>query len=77
MAATGRTQKVSESKLNESYALLRVTKDASREDVKAAFRKLAFEVHPDVSSLPKDEAETRFKMLSEAYETIRVTNDWP
>jgi hypothetical protein len=29
-----------------------------------------------VSQLPKDEAETRFKLLSEAYEYIKFTNSW-
>jgi hypothetical protein len=63
-------------RLEMYYELLGVGQDASREDVKAAFRKLAFEVHPDVSELPKDEAEARFKLLSEAYEYIKVTNSW-
>ncbi|MBI5671657.1 MAG: J domain-containing protein [Chloroflexi bacterium] len=63
-------------RLEASYALLGVSRQASREEVKAAFRKLAFEVHPDVSNLPKDEAEARFKRLSEAYEYIKVSNRW-
>jgi len=66
-----------ETRLVNCYRLLGVPLNATREDVKAAFRKLAFEVHPDVSTLPKAEAETRFKLLSEAYEYIRVMNSWP
>jgi hypothetical protein len=69
-------QSASKTRLDTSYELLGVAPNASREDVKAAFRKLAFEVHPDVSQLPKDEAEARFKLLSEAYEYIRVKNSW-
>jgi hypothetical protein len=65
-----------ENRLTTSYRLLGVPVNATREDVKAAFRKLAFEVHPDVSQLPKAEAEARFKLLTEAYEYIRVTNSW-
>ncbi len=64
------------SRLEEAFALLGVESSASREDVKAAFRKLAFEVHPDVSQLAKDEAEARFKLLSEAYEYIRTYKHW-
>lgn len=63
-------------RLEACYLLLGVPRQASREEVKAAFRKLAFEVHPDVSNLPKDEAEARFKRLSEAYEYIKVSNRW-
>jgi hypothetical protein len=70
------TPPAASSKLDESYALLQIPRSATREDVKAAFRKLAFEVHPDVSLLPKTEAEARFKVLSEAYEYIKVTNAW-
>lgn len=63
-------------RLELSYELLGVVRTATREEVKAAFRKLAFEVHPDVSELPKPEAEARFKQLSEAYEYIKTANEW-
>jgi DnaJ-class molecular chaperone len=62
--------------LEQCYVLLGVTAASNREEVKAAFRRLAFEVHPDVSDLPKDEAELRFKTLSEAYEFIKTRNNW-
>ena len=65
-----------QTKLDDCYALLGIARSASREDAKAAFRKLVFEVHPDVSELPKAEAEARFKVLSEAYEYIKVANSW-
>lgn len=64
------------SRLEIAYELLGVSASASREEVKAVFRKLAFEVHPDVSILPKPEAEARFKLLSEAYAFIKATNRW-
>jgi hypothetical protein len=62
--------------LDQCYALLGLKPDASRETVKAAFRRLALSVHPDVSALPKEEAERRFKALTEAYEYIKAAHNW-
>jgi molecular chaperone DnaJ len=53
-----------------------VNREATRDEVKAAFRRMAFELHPDVSDLPRHVAEERFKMLSEAYEYIKTTRGW-
>jgi hypothetical protein len=57
--------------LEISYTLLGLKLGASCEEIKAAFRKLAMEVHPDVSNLPKDEAENKFRALNDAYNFIR------
>ena len=47
------------------YATLGVSKDASDEDIKKAYKKLARENHPDLN--PGDtEAEKKFKEISEA-----------
>jgi molecular chaperone DnaJ len=50
------------------YELLGVPRDASESDIKKAFRRLAREVHPDVSDAP--DAEERFKEIVEAYEVL-------
>ena len=64
------------SRLEIAYETLGLSSSATREEAKAVFRKLAFEVHPDVSELPKPEAEARFKLLSEAYAFIKTANRW-
>lgn len=50
------------------YDLLGVSRDASQEDIKRAFRKLAFKYHPDRNKRP--DAEERFKEVSEAYAVL-------
>lgn len=47
------------------YEILGVPRDASQEDIKSAFRRLARQYHPDVSDAP--DAEERFKEINEAY----------
>ncbi len=47
------------------YEVLGVPKNASAEDIKSAFRKLARQYHPDVSKEP--DAEEKFKEINEAY----------
>jgi curved DNA-binding protein len=51
------------------YDVLGVSRDASEEDVRQAFRKLARKHHPDVNPGDKS-AEERFKDLNEAYEVL-------
>jgi len=52
------------------YATLGVAKDASGEDLKRAYRKLAMQWHPDRN--PGDaQAEARFKELNEAYDVLK------
>src|SRR5438067_13854484 len=50
------------------YELLGVTRDASADEIKRAFRRLARELHPDVSEAP--DAEHRFREIVEAYEVL-------
>ena len=52
------------------YETLGVSKEANEKDLKAAFRKLAMQCHPDRN--PDDsEAERRFKEINEAYEVLK------
>jgi len=51
------------------YAILGVSKTASQEEIKQAFRKLARKYHPDVNPDNK-QAEARFKEINEAYEVV-------
>src|SRR5271156_3646623 len=50
------------------YELLGVPRDADEQAIKKAFRRLARELHPDVSDHP--DAEVRFREVSEAYEVL-------
>lgn len=50
------------------YAVLGVSRDASQEEIKRAFRRKARETHPDVADDPG--AEERFKLINEAYEVL-------
>ena len=51
------------------YDILGIAKDASAEDIKKAYRKLALKYHPDQNQ-GNDEAEEKFKELSEAYSIL-------
>ena len=51
------------------YKILGVSRDATQDQIKAAYRKLARKYHPDVSKEPN--AETRFKEVAEAYEVLK------
>src|SRR5215213_7649526 len=51
------------------YEILSITRDASEEDIKRAYRKLAVQFHPDKN--PDDAgAEEKFKELGEAYDVL-------
>ena len=54
------------------YEILGVTKEATKEEIKVAFRQKARKLHPDVNKAP--DAEERFKELGKAYETLSDDN---
>lgn len=50
------------------YEVLGLSKGASEDDIKKAYRKLAKQYHPDINKSP--DAETKFKEINEAYEVL-------
>jgi molecular chaperone DnaJ len=55
-------------RIPDLYGVLGVRPEASDDEIKRAYRKLARELHPDVNNDP--EAERRFKEVSAAYQTL-------
>ena len=51
------------------YAVLELTRSATEVEIRAAYRRLAREHHPDAN--PGDEAEHRMRRINEAWETLR------
>jgi len=56
-------------KFKDYYAILGVDRNATAEEIKAQYRKLARKYHPDVSK--EKDAEEKFKEVGEAYETLK------
>ncbi|XAR50100.1 hypothetical protein NMG60_11004334 [Bertholletia excelsa] len=52
------------------YNILKVNRNASDEDLKRAYRRLAMIWHPDKNPSNKREAEAKFKQISEAYDVL-------
>jgi curved DNA-binding protein len=55
-------------RLKDYYAILGVPRNATPEEIKEAYWRLAKEYHPDKN--PSPEAEERFKLINEAYQVL-------
>lgn len=57
--------------INDYYNILKVNRDATEEEVKKSYKKLAMKWHPDKNNhqfpLKKQEFEAKFMQISEAY----------
>jgi molecular chaperone DnaJ len=59
--------------MKDYYDILGIAKDASQEDIKKAYKKMAFETHPDRN--PENaEASARFVNITEAYQVLSDPN---
>ncbi|KAI0987903.1 hypothetical protein GJ496_000413 [Pomphorhynchus laevis] len=59
---------------NDLYKILGVPRNASQEDIKKAYRKLALKWHPDKNPTNQQEASTKFKEITAAYEILSDSN---
>ncbi len=53
--------------MKDYYTILGVSENCRQEEIKKAFRKLAFQYHPDTNPGKEKQAELKFKEINEAY----------
>ena len=58
--------------MQDPYSILGVSRNASDEEIKKAYRKLSRIYHPDanINNPNKDQAEAKFKEIQQAYQQI-------
>ncbi len=60
--------------MKDYYKILGIPENASQQDIKSSFRKLAFKYHPDTNPGNERQAEERFKEINEAYAVLSDKN---
>lgn len=65
--------------MSDPYKILGVSRDASDEEIKKAYRKLSRKYHPDanINNPNKDQAEEMFKLVQQAYQQIMYERQHP
>ena len=58
--------------MRDPYQVLGVSRDATEEEIKKAYKKLSRKYHPDanINNPNKDQAEEKFKEIQQAYQQI-------
>ena len=56
--------------MKDYYQILNVSRESTPEDIRKAFRTLAFRYHPDKNPSDQIAAEQKFKEINEAYEVL-------
>lgn len=64
--------------MTDPYSVLEVSRDASDDEIKKAYRRLSRKYHPDanINNPNKDEAEARFKEVQQAYQQIMKEREY-
>ena len=57
-------------RVNDYYQVLGADPEDSQERIKRCFRQRAKELHPDLTALDDDQAETRMRLLLDAYRVL-------
>tara|TARA_B110001450_G_C17273517_1_gene340518 strand:- start:58 stop:534 length:477 start_codon:yes stop_codon:yes gene_type:complete len=56
--------------MKDYYSILEIDKNATKEEIKSAYKKMALKYHPDKNQHNKDFDVDQFKEISEAYEVL-------
>ena len=56
--------------MKDYYKILNIDKNANKEQIKTSYKKLALQYHPDKNPNNKEESESKFKEISEAYAVL-------
>ena len=64
--------------MTDPYSVLGVSRDASDDEIKKAYRNLSRKYHPDanINNPNKDQAEAKFKEVQQAYQQIMKERDY-